>query len=71
MLRRHLSGFQAALTLGLMRIGAAVRVVCLRVLQKPDAAASYRGVLDGLRGPAAPPDVPRLAPAVEIVRPET
>ena len=71
MLRRHLSGFQAALTLGLMRVGAAARVVCLRVLRKPDAAASCRGVLDGLRGPAAAVDVPSPAPAVEIVRPET
>lgn len=70
MLRRHLSPFQAALTLGVMRAGLTTRAALFSLLGKSDAAASCRGFTDGLRrSSAAPAGGSGSAPAIEVVRP--
>lgn len=47
MMRRHLSPVRAAVTLSLIRIGLAARLVASRAAGRPHAAARFRGALRG------------------------
>ena len=71
MIRGHLSPAQAAVALGLTRFGVAARVACFTLLGKRDAAAGYRGFLDGMRSTAigAESSEAAVAPTHEVVRP--
>ena len=73
MIREHLSPMRAALALGLMGLGAAVRVACFTLVGKKEAAAEYRGFLEGLQSATvhAPPDAGAVAPPHEVIRPRT
>ncbi len=73
MIREHLSPMRAALTLGLMGLGGAVRVACFTLVGKKEAAAEYRGFLEGIQSaPAhASPAAGAVAPPHEVIRPRT
>jgi N-acetylglucosaminyl-diphospho-decaprenol L-rhamnosyltransferase len=71
MIREHLSPAQAAVALGVTRLGVAARVACFTLLGKKDAAAGYRGFLAGMRSTAigAESREGAVAPTHEVVRP--
>jgi N-acetylglucosaminyl-diphospho-decaprenol L-rhamnosyltransferase len=70
MIREHLSRPRASAAFALTRLGAAARVAYFNVTGNEDAAARYRGFMDGLgRGPGDWQHPPLDTPAVEIVRP--
>jgi GT2 family glycosyltransferase len=71
MIQEHLRPSKAAMTLTLMRLGLAVRVVYFRLVRNEVAAESCRGSLEGLR--RAPTrertDKPPSLPAIDVIRP--
>ena len=72
MIREHLSPTQAAVALGVTRLGVAARVACFTLLGKRDAAAGYRGFLEGIHSAETRPESSAVrAPAYEVIRPRT
>ncbi len=69
-IRENLPPLRASESIVVMRLGLAARRLAFRVLGGPEAAATCRGFIRGLKHSSAPEEVPPQ-PNVEVVRPES